>query len=66
MPREIKIFCNGDYTVIIDGRISEHLCWDEMLGHIASATLTGKPRYMGYVLGEDPDWWKRPKGLLNP
>jgi hypothetical protein len=51
-PEKISIINNGqerkgpgaggDYTIIADGTIHDHLCWDEMLGQVASLTLTGK------------------------
>lgn len=72
-PHEIKIFWSnegsigGDFTVIADGAISDHLCWDEMLGHIATLTLIGKPRYGGFTIGDRNEgrWWKPQPKLLS-
>lgn len=40
------------FTVIIDGRIYDSLTWDEMLGQVAATTLTGRPHYTGYTIGD--------------
>jgi hypothetical protein len=67
IPRKITILWSeqDNFTVIIDGLLSDHLTWDEMLGQVASATLTGKSRYRGLTIGERSDWWNQPKGLLK-
>lgn len=65
-PSRISILRDSDkcgWTVIADGRITESLAWDEMLGHIARITL-GHAGYHSLLPGELP-FWKRPKGLLK-
>jgi len=69
IPEEIKII-RGDHgwNVIIDGRIVDSLCWDEMVGTIAQATLTGEIRYGSFPIG-DPNrarrWINIPKQITQ-
>jgi len=57
----------GIWIVIINGLIYE-LGWDEMLGQVAAFTLTGKPLFGGFPIG-DPTrgrWWQpAPKQLTE-
>ena len=71
-PSKITIFCNqtislhGTYYIIADGRITDHLSWDEMLGKIAAITLNGTDIYRSFTLGDKDEgkFWMRPAPKL--
>lgn len=65
---QISITNEGEksWRVVYDGRILEHLTWDEMLGSVAKLTLTGKQLYAGRTISEPDNFWDAPKGLLKP
>lgn len=66
MTRTIVIiaYSGNNYDVIEDGRVSDHLAWDEMLGNIASMThpKINEPRYKMDSLDEIRD--KARKGIV--
>lgn len=40
-------YFTSDWRITVNGRVIDHLCWDEMLGTIAAGTLTGRMLYGG-------------------
>lgn len=67
----IEVFSGNNFTVRIDDLFADRLCWDEMLGQIASLThpKIKEVRYQMKTADEHAEWlarMSRPEDFTDP